>query len=164
MEPCKYACPETYSDMKVWMAMIRCKSSYACTDESPKCSACIADELCVCNGEVYYKGVSFIRPGEVEWTTSWYDPRVLNCCKHSTGARHLQWRFIPDLPHKGFLLIQKIVRQARQNLFKVDDNVYWTPVEGYTVCIDDSEWHECSPILDKVYVGKGTYIKKAIGE
>jgi hypothetical protein len=160
MTRCKYAVPENYPDMKVWMAFVAGRSLHPCTDAECDCEHCQHEQFCVCD-DVLYKGVPFIQPGEVEWVPEYRSlgKSSLRCSKTSTGAKHARWRFIKGLPHKGFLLIQKIVRLSGQNMFKIGDSIYWEPCPGYTLLIDDEEWHTCFPILDMKHTRSWVYTK-----
>lgn len=159
---CKYAKPEEFSDLKVWLALVTRKHLYPCRNVMKNdCSTCQYEQFCVCDG-VSYKGVEFIALGPVEYTNLGYTNSPTTCRSVSTGAGHLQWRFIEGLPHEGFLLIQKIVRKAGQNMFKIGDRIYWQPFDNYTVEIDDSEWHMCWPEIGREYIGNGVYRKVTI--
>lgn len=162
MSTCKYVVPETYSNLKVWMALVTKRSLYPCkNDEHIDCEHCKYEQFCVHEG-VSYKGVEFIELGPVEWGTLGYRSSPTVVSKESTGAGHLRWRFIKGLPHDGFLLIQKIVRKAGQNMFKIGDRIYYQPTNNYTVEITDSEWHECWPEIGRDYAGVGKWTKRTI--
>lgn len=141
------------------MALVTRRKLYPCEQVGVSdCANCKYEDFCVCDG-VSYKGVDFIDLGPVEYHTLGYRDSPIYCSKVSASAGHLRWRFIKGLPHEGFLLIQKVVRKAGQNLFKIGDKIYWQPVDSYTVEIDDDSWHECLPELGRKYIGDGTYVK-----